>query len=251
MQKLSIFLLLIVLAVCSCTSRQRIVYFKDIEEINKIDTLSGIPPLTIQPGDILQITVSTLDEKISSQFNPIPSTYGNVNPSAQGYLVDREGYIELPIAGKFYVKGKTTENINTDLKAELGKTLKNFFVSTRLINFRISILGDVARPGSYTIQNEKVSVLEALSLAGDANFTARRNDVLLIRERDGKRTYATINLNESTAFSSPFYYLASNDIIYVRPGINRAISSTTALQLLPIVATSVSLLLVIYTTLKR
>ncbi len=231
----------------SCASRKRIVYFKDIETINKTDTLSYVPQLTIQPGDILQVTVSTINKDISELYNPLPNTYNNANPAAQGYLVDRQGYVELPQIGKIYAKGKTTEALNVDIKTEIDKLLKNAFVSTRLINFRISVLGDVARPGNYSIQNEKISVLEALSLAGDVNYSARRNDVLLIRERDGKRTYVTIDLNDSKAFSSPYYYMANNDILYVRPGVNRAISSTTALQLLPIAATTISLLLVIYT----
>jgi polysaccharide export outer membrane protein len=233
----------------SCGGSKRITYFNDIDQGKPADTVNYIQPVLIQRGDILQVTISTINRDVATLFNPVTTVNGN--PASQGYLVDHEGNIDLPMIGKIYVRGKTTEVINLDIKTALEKTLNNVFVSTRLLNFKVSVLGDVARPGSYIINNERVSILEALSLAGDANISARRNDVLLIREREGRKQYITINLNDSKILSSPNYYLANNDVIYVRPGVNRVISSSTALQLLPAVATAVTLILVLINNISR
>ncbi len=181
---LTSFLLVALLA--SCASRKNILYFNDIEKLSAVDTVNNAVPITIHPGDILQVTISTINRDVAALFNPLPAI-GNENV-APGYLVDSEGNIELPLVGKVYVKDKTTEAINSDIKLALEKSIKNVFVATRLLNFKISVLGDVARPGHYNIQNEKVSILDALSMAGDVNLTAIRNDIMLIREKDGQET---------------------------------------------------------------
>lgn len=234
-----------ILLFTACTSRKNILYFNDLELMKARDSSYNLQPLTIQPGDILQITISTINRDVAALFNPLANTG---NQTVPGYLVDSEGNIELPLVGKVYVKGKTTEVINNDIKIALEKSIKNAFVATRLLNFRISVIGDVARPGYYSISNERATILEALSMAGDINLTARRNDILLIREKEGKKQYVTIDLNNSKTLSSPYYYLANNDVIYVKPGVNRAIASSTGFQLLPTIFGAISLLLVIYTT---
>ena len=219
-------------------------YFTNISDI-KADSISFLQPLTVQSGDILQVTISTINPSISALYNPV-ANFISASPAAQGYLVDHEGNIELPQMGKVNVKGKTTEEINGIIKTELEKSIKNAFVATRLLNFKVSVLGDVARPGSFPVSNERISILEALSLAGDANTSAKRDDVLLIREREGKKSYVTLNLNDSRILSSPYYYLSNNDVIYVRPGINKFISASSTVQLLPLLATGLTLILVLY-----
>ncbi len=134
----------------SCTNSKRIAYFNDIGRAGNLDSIGYIQPVLIQAGDILQITISTINRDVAAMFNPVTNI--SPNPLAQGYLVARDGSIELPMIGKVPVRGKTTEQINYDLKVELEKSLKNIFVSTRLLNFRVSVLGDVARPGNYTIK---------------------------------------------------------------------------------------------------
>lgn len=243
------FLVILISILAGCASRKNIVYFNDIEKMKAADTLNYFSPIIIQPGDILQITVSTINRDVTALFNPLNS--GDVAATAPGYVVDSEGFIELPLIGKVYVKGKTTEAINADLKIALEKSIKNVFVATRLLNFRISILGDVARPGYYSISNERATILEALSMAGDVNLSARRNDILMIREKGGKKQYISIDLSNSKALSSPYYYLANNDVIYVKPGVNRVIGSSTGFQLLPTIFGAVSLLVVIYATATR
>jgi len=223
--------------------------------MNGEDSSVNLQPVLIQSGDILQVTVSTIDKDISLLFNPITaingSTVNTTNPISQGYLVDKNGDIELPLIGKVSVKGKTTSQINDIIKAELDKTIKNAFVATRLLNFRVSVLGDVAHPGSFNIPNERVSLLDALSMAGDLNITANREDVMLIRETEGKKKYVSINLNDSKVLSSPYFYLTNNDVIYVRPGKNRVTTSTLGFQLLPTILGALSLITVILTTVLR
>lgn len=238
-----IVVLLIILS--SCESRRRIQYFNNINELPKTDSISYLQPMLVQPGDILQVTISTINKDITALYNPSAS-FLNASPVVQGYLVALDGSMVLPEVGKIFVKGKTTEEISSVIRAELDKSIKNAFVSTRISNFRVSVLGDVARPGSFNVTNERVSILEALSMAGDANISARRDEILLIREREGKKSYVTLNLNDSRVLSSPYYYLSNNDVLYVRPGVNKVISSSATVQLLPLIATGLTLILVLY-----
>ncbi len=230
-----------------CTSTKKFVYFNDLEKANRTDSITNATSLKIERGDILQITISTIDKDVSQILNPT-STYPS---SAPGYLVDSTGSIEIPLVGKVYVAGKTTTELNELIKAAVNTTIKNPFVATRLLNFRISVLGDVVRPGTFNISNERVSILEALSLAGDVNLGAQRDDIMLVREANGKRQYVSINLNNSSAFSSPFFYLKNKDVVYVKPSRNRLFTSTTGFQLLPTIFGALSLILGIYVTVKR
>jgi polysaccharide export outer membrane protein len=246
------FYLIFIISIYSCGSTSRYLYFNNLDKTEGVDT-GSIPALIIQSGDVLQITVTTIDPTISSQFNPNNNVGGVTlnNPIQQGYLVDAEGNIELPQIGKIAVRGKTTSEINEVVKGQLEKTLKNIFVSTRLVNFRISILGDVARPGSFSIPNERLSLLDALSLAGDLNISAVRDDVMLIREINGKKRYISINLNDKSTLSSPYFYLANNDVVYVKPGPTRVFGNSRGFQIFPYVSSVISLLLVVYATLLR
>ncbi|MCW3111260.1 MAG: polysaccharide export protein, partial [Segetibacter sp.] len=158
-----IFLFLVLIPFFGCFNTKKITYFNDLSKANGIDSIDNFQPVKVQRGDILQVYISSIDKDVTLLFNPNTSvTNNNNNPIMQGYLVDNAGQIELPVIGKIYVKGNTTEEINELIRSELNKTLKNFNVSTRLINFRVSVLGDVAKPGTFNIQNERVSILEAL-----------------------------------------------------------------------------------------
>lgn len=232
----------VMIIVTGCTSAKKLTYFNNIAGTTGTDSLSLPQQLRVQPGDILQITITTIDKDVSMIFNPnLLTNNGLSNNIEQGYLVDSSGNITLPVAGKVYVKDKTTTAINDEVIAVLTKTIKNVYVSTRLLNFRISVLGDVAKPGSYKIASERVSILDALSMAGDLNVTAKRNDVMIIREVNGVKNYTSLNLNESKTLSSPYYYLNNNDVVYVKPGSNKSFSSSKTLQLLPVILSFISL----------
>ncbi|MCW3467869.1 polysaccharide biosynthesis/export family protein [Chitinophaga nivalis] len=235
-------LLLLVVIFTGCSSTRKLTYFNDIAKITGTDSVNRPSQLKVQPGDILQITITTIDKDVSLLFNPnIGSTTTAGNNIEQGYLVDSSGNITLPVIGKVYVKDKTTTTITSEVAAELAKNIRNAYVSTRLINFRVSVLGDVARPGSYKVTAERATLLDALSMAGDLNTTARRDDIMIIRETDGIKTYTSLNLNDSKTLSSPYYYLSNNDVIYIKPGPNRPFATSRTIQLLPAILSLISL----------
>ena len=242
--KLSTTLFIVWIIFAGCASTRKLTYFNDIAAATGADSLNRLPQLRVQRGDVLQITITTYDKDVSLLLNPYQASTPSSPGSGveQGYLVDSAGYITLPMAGKLLVQGKTTAEINDLVATELGKNVTNVFVSTRLMNFRISVLGDVAHPGSFRIGAERASLLDALSMAGDLNVTALRDDIMIIREVNGVKHYASINLNDSRALSSPYYYLANNDVVYVKPGPNRSFPSSKVVQLLPAIIGVISLL---------
>ena len=243
--KFHLLLLVLILSVITgCVNTKKITYFNDIEKVNGVENKNRLQSFKVQPGDVLQITITTIDKDISMLLNPTVAGAPAIgaNTMDQGYLVDSAGYIGLPMVGKVYVKDKTTSEINTLIALELDKSIRNPFVSTRVANFRVSVLGDVARPGSFKISAERASILDALSMAGDMNISAIRDDIIVIREVDGSKQYVTLNLNDSKILSSPYYYLNNNDVIYVKPGRSKAFASSSFLQLLPAVISALSLI---------
>ncbi len=242
MSKPLLFLLILCLGT-ACTATRKITYLNDIEGLSGSDTTHNLPLLKVGPGDILQVTVSTMDKDITQLYNAPTSSFSGLQAmEPPGYLVDQQGNITLPVAGKIYVKGMSIEEVNQAVTLQVSKTLKNPYVSTRLLNFRISVLGDVARPGSYTIPNARASILDALSLAGDANTTAQRTNITLIREVDGIKQYINLNLSDSKVFASPYYYLKTNDVVYVRPGSDKSFAQSKAVILLPTIIAAISLI---------
>jgi polysaccharide export outer membrane protein len=242
--KICLPLIMVLVIVTGCASSKKLTYFNDIAATTGADSINRLQQLKIQPGDILQITITTLDKDISQIFNPNLAVAGSTASSGmeQGYLVDSTGNITLPVIGKINVRDKTTAEINDLVSHELEKTVRNAYVSTRLVNFRVSVLGDVAHPGSFRIGAERASLLDALSMAGDLNVTAKRDDIMIIREVNGIKTYSTINLNDSKTLSSPYYYLSNNDVIYVKPGPDRKFATSKTIQLLPAIIGVISLI---------
>lgn len=213
---------------------------------------------TIQPGDVLSVQVNSLNPEASSFFNPYASfTLSERTAQAPmvastaplqpvtGYLVDNTGTIELPVLGKVKVAGKTAAQVKEQLRESLREYLKEPTVNIRNLNFRISVMGEVARPSLFTIPNEQITLLEALSLSGDVTIYGRRDNVLVIREENGKRTFARIDLTQRNLFSSPYYYLHPNDVVYVEPGRVRAATADRTNQLLPIFISALSFLAII------
>ncbi|PWV48823.1 polysaccharide biosynthesis/export family protein [Chitinophaga sp. S165] len=233
--KFHLLLFIVVSLLTGCVNTKKITYFNDLEKANGIESANKLQSLKVQPGDILQITITTIDKDISLILNPaaVNSSPMSTHGMDPGYIVDSAGNVSLPMIGKVYVKDKTTTEINDIITQELNKTIRNPYVSTRIANFRVSVLGDVARPGSYQIAGERASVLDALSMAGDLNVTALRDDIMIIREVNGEKTYASLNLNNGKTLASPYYYLNNNDVIYVKPGPNKQFNTSKIVQLLP------------------
>jgi polysaccharide export outer membrane protein len=167
------------------------------------------------------------DEKSTMLFN-LPQELGNNlyggyaqgAPTPPGYLVNSDGNIQFPIIGDIQLAGMTRTQAIEKLKEELSSYIVNPTISIRILNFRVTVLGDVRNPGTFTIPNERITVLEALGIAGDLLITGERENVLVVRDDDGKKREYRIDLTSESLFSSPVYYLQQNDVIYVEP--NRA-----------------------------
>ncbi len=223
----NIYLLLFVALISSCGVKYETVpYFTDLPAGEDVEeNIMNKSVIKIQKDDILSIIVSSPSAEANAIFNAANTnavTSGG-QASINGFLVDHEGKVNLPYVGPVKVEGLTTSEARVLIEKAVneGQYLKNAVVSLRLANFKVSVLGDVLRPGVYPVQNERVSILDALSLAGDLNITAMRDNVLLVRENEGKREQIRINLQNKDLFNSPYFYLKTNDVIYVQPGKNK------------------------------
>lgn len=226
--KLSLLVAIVALA-SSCVSNKKIAYFQDIQGVDqaKLENAAKFTEPVIQTDDILSINIFTLDQKsgaIVNQSAPTPLLGGNSTSGggqlSNGFLVDKNGEIELALSGKIKVAGLTTYEARELVREVVSKNYQNPNVQLRFANFKISILGEVNAPSAYTLPNEKVTILDALSLAGDLTIYGKRDNVLIVRDNNGKKEFARLDLNSSEIFNSPFYYLKQNDVIYVEP--NRA-----------------------------
>ncbi|WP_338359730.1 polysaccharide biosynthesis/export family protein [Yeosuana marina] len=217
-------LVVIGLLVSSCATKQDVVYFQNAKNFETIvDTDTFTPRLKV--NDIVSIYVSTFDMEASKPFNLIKST----GSSGQliDYLIDIDGNIDFPVLGKVKLLGLTVEEAKELIKQKLSDGyLKDPIVNIRILNFRISVLGAVNNPGTYTISGERITIMEALGLAGDLNIKGRRDNILVIRDFNGTKTYTRVDLTNKEVFNSPVYYLTQNDVVYVEPN-NSAISSAS------------------------
>ncbi|WP_407430560.1 polysaccharide biosynthesis/export family protein [Arcticibacter sp.] len=206
------------LLMLSCTSYKKSIYFQDVNRsVPSKERIQNFSPITIQPEDILGISISSLNPESSAVFNFTSNSVNGTNENYGGYLVDQKGDIQLPIIGSINVANLTTSQIRDEIRLRLMPYLKEPVVIAKLINFKISILGDVSHPGLFKVQSEKLSIPEALSLAGDLNITALRR-LMIIRETNGEREYITVDLRKKSLFNSPYYYLKNNDVIYAEAG---------------------------------
>ncbi|WP_353777542.1 polysaccharide biosynthesis/export family protein [Winogradskyella sp. 3972H.M.0a.05] len=215
--------LLLITSLASCASRKEIAYFQD-EPISSMNVENLDTEITYRSDDLLTIDVSALDPDAVRPFNLPAVSYNASNiVSAQGnlrmqtYLIDVNGNIEFPVLGTLSIGGKTRTEATNYLKDLLKEYVKDPIVNIRLTNFTISVLGEVTRPGTFTVLDERISIPEALGLAGDLTIYGRRDNVFLIRDVDGKKSYAKIDLTSINMVNSPVYYLKQNDVIYVEP----------------------------------
>lgn len=250
----------LVTIIISCSSTKNVPYFQDIslEAQSQLANTAKYSEPIIQSDDILSISVFTIDpttnmvvnqvgsQAISSNVGPVASL-GATSPTS-GFLVDKTGEIDLSLIGKVKVIGLTTFQARDLIKMKAEVVYQNPNVQVRFANFKVTILGEVARPASYVIPNEKVSVLDALGLAGDLTIFGRRENVTLIRDNNGTKEFARLNLNSKDIFNSPYYYLKQNDVLYIEPNKGKAASLNTArTQTIALVGTALSVLIVLLT----
>ena len=239
------------LILLSCVNMKKATYFNGVENTEFVKYSKDFEPV-LRENDLLSISVTSINPQAAEMFNVSnvsatqTSTATGATNQASGYLIDPEGFIRFPFLGKLKAAGKTKQELREDITQELveRKLLLEPIISIRYLNFKVSVLGEVKNPSVLTIPNEKVTLLEALGLAGDLTIYAKRDNVLLIREKGDKTTTFRIDLTSDSIFTSPNYYLDSNDIIYVSPNKSKVASTGRALQWLPVIFSIVSLAII-------
>lgn len=230
-------LLGVLLLLTGCTSYQKIPYLQDFETVNATEELTAMYDAHIRPKDLLTITVNTTDPEAAAPFNLTVQSSANSNltqwvtqqAALQQYLVDNQGNIDFPVLGELHLGGLSMNEAESMIREKLQPFLKETpIVTVRMVNYKISVLGEVAKPGTFIINNEKVNVLEALAMAGDMTIWGLRDNVKLVREEeDGKRNIVVLDLNRADIVKSPYYHLQQNDILYVSPNKTKAKNSDT------------------------
>jgi hypothetical protein len=227
----------------SCASSKDIVYLQDLKENGRLESEFEYKTV-IHIDDLLSIVVSCDDPEAALPFNTPMIGLGREVASAgqqspPGYLVDKEGYIDFPVLGKLRVDGISRVELSEMLKEKLAVYLKNPIVTIQFQNFKVTVLGEVRNPGSYKVTSERVSIFDALGMAGDLQINAKRRNVLVMRENGKEKTFARLDLTSGNLVYSPFFYLQQNDVVYVEPSRGRIVGGNAG-TFLPYVLSSVS-----------
>lgn len=233
----------------SCVSNKEIIYLQDEEGINALEAIVKVEP-KIQQDDLLSINVSALDAEAALPFNLFEAGNTTSLPKPITYLVNSEGDINFPVLGKIKVEGFTTKEITNHLTEALAIYIKNPIVNIRLMNFKVTVLGEVKSPGTYPVPNERISILEAIGMAGDLTIQGKRQTVVLVREQNGKRTFVDIDLTSREILNSPYFYLAQNDVLIVEPNKSKINSSAVGANT-GIILSSISFLISIVAIIIR
>nr|WP_315233543.1 polysaccharide biosynthesis/export family protein [uncultured Flavobacterium sp.] len=238
----------------SCASKKDIVYFQDIDTLAQQEK-SNTYEIKIQPDDLLAITVYADDPEIAKSFglNGSSSTAQSAGQEGSSYLVDATGFIDFPTLGKMKVSGLTRSETLQLLENKISQYIKKPIISLRIMNFKVSVQGEVTVPGSYTIPSERITLIEALSMAKDLTIYGKRDNILIVREIDGVKTYNRVDITKVGFMNSPYYYLAQNDVVYVEPNKNKinaaAVNPSTNL-IFSVVSILITLATLIITTSK-
>ena len=233
----------------SCASKKDVFYFQDLESTSPNTTFEF---LNIKPGDILDIQIKALNPEsvlIFQKQNSFAIPQNQIqNRVIDGYLVGDDFTINLPVIGTINTKNKTTQSLAIDIQKALEPYIKNPSVNIRILNFRFSVLGEVSMPGTFTVLEERISIPQALGLAGDLTINGDRNHIILLRDEQDKKVNFVIDMTKSDFIESPYYFLKQNDILYVRPNNARVKSSGVvgdASTLVSILSLAVSLFILI------
>lgn len=219
--------LLVLTFFTSCATRKDIAYLQNAGSA-EADASQTYEPV-LKPDDLLSIIVSAETPEVTVPFN-LPAIQGNyqIDNNINGiktYLIDSSGNIDFPVLGKVQLGGLTRTEAVSKMTKAVSEYINNPSINLRILNYKISVLGEVQRPGSFTIQSERITLLEALSNAGDMTIYGKRNNVLVIREADGKKSFARVDITKTDFVNSPYYYLTQNDVVVVEPNNTRVKSS--------------------------
>lgn len=241
----------------SCLTNKKLVYFSNLRDSSFVANYKDFAP-RIQKGDILFVAISSSDQKSSLIFSSpnsisVPQTQavgGSVIPT-NGFLVENDGCIFMPKLGKIHAEGKTKYSLTTEIQDSLLPYLKDPVVNIRFMNFRVTVLGEVNHPAMYATTNERMSLLEAIGSSGDFTPLGNRSNILLLRDSSNVTISRRLNINDRSLLNSPYYYLQSNDVLYIEPINQKGYSTSQAIILIPIVSGVVSSLLLILNFLKK
>lgn len=252
------FILVFLTCLTSCITRKDLTYFQDIptsDTTTHVISNSGLRTALYEPiiksGDILNITIMSLNQESNIWFNAPVLPPSNAYPeksltqSTTGFLVDNTGNIQIPMVGDLKVDGLTTSQIRQSITEKLDKYLQSPSVSVRFSNFKITILGDVTRPGIYPIPNERVTLLEALGMAGDLTVFGQRKGVKIVREENGTNNIYTIDLTSKDVLNSPYMYLHPNDVIYVDPSSGKAANADNIYRIFPLIMSALNIIAIV------
>lgn len=213
---------------CACKAPKDVVYFQGIDDLTseQLAKMSQTYTIKIADDDLLSINVTAWDPAAVTPFNPPVYAYPTVAQGEQQimasqnlytYLVDQEGNINFPVLGKVHAAGLTRQELAKKLEDMISQYVENPLVNVQLLNFKITLMGDISRPGSYVVKNDRISILDAIGLGGDLQLTANRKNILVIRDNDGVKESHRLDITDPSVFASPYFYLKQNDIVYIEP----------------------------------
>jgi polysaccharide export outer membrane protein len=244
-------MLLLLITLLSCSRQRNLVYFSDLKSNSETAGLivgDGEP--RILKNDILNIVVNSTSPESNVMFTF--NSNGNINSGGfyekEGYRVNDLGNIKFPVLGEIKIDGLTIAQAQNLIEERLSRIVKNAVVNVKFMNFRITVIGEVNHPSTFTVQNEKINLLEALGLAGDMTPFGKRENVLLIRETEGKRMMVRVNLNNKDVLNSPYFYLKQNDVIYIEPDKAKSVEYSNNNRMMPLIVATISAVAVLATT---
>lgn len=222
---------------CACSVPKDVVYFQGIDDLSpeQLAKMSQTYVTKITSDDLLSINVTAWDPAAVTPFNPPVFAYSTqgeqplaVSESMYTYLVDKDGYINFPVIGKVHVAGLTRQEIASEMEKMISKYVDNPLVNVQLLNFKVTVMGEVSRPGSFTVKNDRLSILDAIGMVGDLPITANRKNILVIRDENGRKETYRLDITSPTIFESPCFYMKQNDVVYVEPIKNKQRSRTSS-----------------------
>ncbi|WP_316753583.1 polysaccharide biosynthesis/export family protein [Pedobacter gandavensis] len=252
MKKRPYILVLFALLISACVPQRDLVYFSDLSELAKDQINAVEAEVKIQQGDLLSISVNSLSPESNELFTRITSkTNTEESRSGQSYRVDHQGMVTLPVIGNLKIEGTTIDVARKLITQSLSQFMKSPIVEVQLLNFKVTVIGEVNQPASFTVTGTQLNLLEALGMAGDMTVYGKRENVLIIRQTDGIRSMVRLNLNKKDVFQSPYFHLKQNDIVYVEPDKAKEKEFSPNNRALPIITACISAVAVLITALIR
>lgn len=219
---------LFVLLLGACSVPKDVAYFQGVDQLSpiQVEAMAQEYNTKIVPDDLLNISVGSSDPSVVTPFNLPVYSYAQQgeDPIAPAgglytYSVDKEGNINFPVLGKIHVAGMSKQELSKDLKEKISKYVKDPLVTVQIMNFKVMVLGEVTRPGGLSVNGDRISILDAIGYSGDLTINANRKNILVVRENQGKKEFGRMDITDPAIFTSPYYYLKQNDVVYVEPNM--------------------------------